>query len=304
MYENLQKIVPHILPYIPTLGDKDIATLLFNQFDVVKSPQSLLSIEDTYLFISKLPTSVYKKPATKNKTLPSLLSIAGLKKYYGENKETVDKAGIAAVAGGTVCIGLPWVISYMGFTAGGVTKGSIASWIQSSYYGGETSGLFSYLQSVGVLGIGIMPKFALTCALYTAIEHSVKPSPSLLSIKDTNLCISSLPTSVYGKIPVAAAVQPQSSSTSIAGIKNYYEENKETIDTVAKATVAAGAVVVGLPWLLSSLGVTAAGIAAKGGVAAAAGAGLPSYLYAEKRNGWFNAGSWFGKEEEEEEEEE
>lgn len=36
-----------------------------------------------------------------------------------------------------------------GFTAGGVAAGSLAAGVQSTAYGGFTSGLFSILQSVG-----------------------------------------------------------------------------------------------------------------------------------------------------------
>jgi len=55
-------------------------------------------------------------------------------------------------------------VNVLGFTAGGILKGSIAALIQSAIYGGQTGGLFGVLQAFGatamisppvVIGVGV-----------------------------------------------------------------------------------------------------------------------------------------------------
>ncbi|KIM47323.1 hypothetical protein M413DRAFT_440764 [Hebeloma cylindrosporum] len=55
---------------------------------------------------------------------------------------------IAGIIGGGIAL-FPSVVVAAGFTAGGVAAGSLAASIQSAFYGGATTGLFSLLQSVG-----------------------------------------------------------------------------------------------------------------------------------------------------------
>ena len=45
------------------------------------------------------------------------------------------------------------LLAFFGFAASGVIKGSTAAWIQSTVYGGATTGLFSIAQSWGALGL-------------------------------------------------------------------------------------------------------------------------------------------------------
>jgi hypothetical protein len=47
----------------------------------------------------------------------------------------------------------PVVLSLFGWTKTGVAVGSIAAKIQSVFYGGGASGMFSMLQSAGVVGV-------------------------------------------------------------------------------------------------------------------------------------------------------
>lgn len=59
------------------------------------------------------------------------------------------------VAVGTAAVAAtPLVLSAVGFGAGGVAAGSMAAGIQSTVYGGATSGMFAAVQSAGVAGIG------------------------------------------------------------------------------------------------------------------------------------------------------
>lgn len=62
-----------------------------------------------------------------------------------------------AIGAGTVAVfGAPFVISGLGFTAGGVAAGSIAAGVQSAFYGGAVASgsVFAVLQSAGAAGIG------------------------------------------------------------------------------------------------------------------------------------------------------
>ncbi|KAM5538407.1 hypothetical protein V8D89_008009 [Ganoderma adspersum] len=43
----------------------------------------------------------------------------------------------------------PFLLGLLGFTKAGVAAGSIAAWVQSTFYGAFTCGLFSVLQSAG-----------------------------------------------------------------------------------------------------------------------------------------------------------
>ena len=69
--------------------------------------------------------------------------------------QTATKAGFAgynAVVNGAVPL-LNWV----GFGAAGVVRSSLAAGIQSTMYGGQTSGLFSLAQSVAAGGTAVAP---------------------------------------------------------------------------------------------------------------------------------------------------
>lgn len=57
-------------------------------------------------------------------------------------------AGTAAVAAA------PLVLSAVGFGSGGIVAGSLAASIQSTLYGGATTGMFAAVQSAGMTGIG------------------------------------------------------------------------------------------------------------------------------------------------------
>ena len=61
-------------------------------------------------------------------------------------------AGVAAGATVTVVLA-PVVLSAAGFTAAGVAAGSMAAGIQSVFYGGFATGLFSACQSASVVGV-------------------------------------------------------------------------------------------------------------------------------------------------------
>ncbi|KDR70065.1 hypothetical protein GALMADRAFT_904445 [Galerina marginata CBS 339.88] len=55
------------------------------------------------------------------------------------------------IAGATVFA--PVMVAAAGFTASGVAAGSLAAGIQSAFYGGATSGLFSLFQSIGATAV-------------------------------------------------------------------------------------------------------------------------------------------------------
>ncbi|KAF5349700.1 hypothetical protein D9756_008835 [Leucocoprinus leucothites] len=64
--------------------------------------------------------------------------------------KVVCLAAVAAV-GSVIAfpfIGIP-LLSAFGFTSAGIAAGSIAAWVQSVFYGGATTGVFSVLQSIG-----------------------------------------------------------------------------------------------------------------------------------------------------------
>ncbi|KAF5316775.1 hypothetical protein D9619_006715 [Psilocybe cf. subviscida] len=75
-------------------------------------------------------------------------------------KNSDEIIAIAAVAGGLVVL-IPAltvaIVNVVGFTAGGVALGSLAAAVQSSVYGGLTSGIFSVLQSFGATATATAP---------------------------------------------------------------------------------------------------------------------------------------------------
>ena len=63
--------------------------------------------------------------------------------------------GTCLVAGGVGSVALATAaLPALGFTASGVALGSVAASIQSAFYGGATTGVFSTLQSAGAAGFG------------------------------------------------------------------------------------------------------------------------------------------------------
>jgi len=80
-----------------------------------------------------------------------------LAEKLGIPEETARKAIIIVVGiavGVTVAyVVIPGILGGVGFTAEGVSLGSLAASAQSFVYGGETSGVFSFLQSAGALGV-------------------------------------------------------------------------------------------------------------------------------------------------------
>ncbi|XP_062619294.1 interferon alpha-inducible protein 27-like protein 2B [Saccostrea cucullata] len=65
------------------------------------------------------------------------------------------KTLVTAGVGTAAVVALPYTIAAMGFTAAGVTAGSIAAWWQSTSVAG---GVFAGLQSAGVVGTGLATK--------------------------------------------------------------------------------------------------------------------------------------------------
>ena len=72
-----------------------------------------------------------------------------------------------------------------GFTAGGVVKGPIAAAAQSYWYGAVTTGVFSYLQSVGTAGV--VGPVGLVGAGIAGAGYWLWSSKSSTEIKDNNL---------------------------------------------------------------------------------------------------------------------
>ena len=77
---------------------------------------------------------------------------------FGEKTKEFLSRHKGKIIGGTVGAGVavaaaPIALAAAGFTAGGVAAGSIAAAAQSAIYGGFTTGVFSALQSMGVLGL-------------------------------------------------------------------------------------------------------------------------------------------------------
>lgn len=71
-------------------------------------------------------------------------------------------AGTAAVAA------TPLVLSAVGFGSGGIVAGSLAAGIQSTLYGGATTGMFAAVQSAGMTGIGSTASAAIGGTFATA----------------------------------------------------------------------------------------------------------------------------------------
>mmetsp|Transcript_4738 Transcript_4738/g.13142 ORF Transcript_4738/g.13142 Transcript_4738/m.13142 type:complete len:293 (+) Transcript_4738:212-1090(+) len=71
----------------------------------------------------------------------------------GKNAELAIKGSV--IAAGSVLTACSLAIPLLGFGVAGVAAGSTAAAIQSVFYGGYTSGLFSFLQSVGATGAWI-----------------------------------------------------------------------------------------------------------------------------------------------------
>lgn len=69
-------------------------------------------------------------------------------------KESAILTSLMAVGSTTAVLFTNATVSVLGFTTAGVIKGSLAATLQSYFYGGATTGLFSFFQSVGVLGLG------------------------------------------------------------------------------------------------------------------------------------------------------
>ena len=76
-------------------------------------------------------------------------------------------AGTVGLVGGTAAVAsVPFALSALGFTAAGVTAGSIAAGVQSVVYGGAvaSTSAFATLQSVGAAGLGKAATFGLFSA--------------------------------------------------------------------------------------------------------------------------------------------
>ena len=63
---------------------------------------------------------------------------------------------LAAAGGAAAAVyGFPWALSYLGFTAAGITGGSVAAWMMSLSGGAVASGIVvAVLQSIGAAGMG------------------------------------------------------------------------------------------------------------------------------------------------------
>jgi len=72
---------------------------------------------------------------------------------HEDAKKIIKITALSVTGGVVVALIVPTSLSVLGFTAGGVRIGSIATSVQSIFYGGQTAGLFSMLQSAGVVGI-------------------------------------------------------------------------------------------------------------------------------------------------------
>ena len=75
---------------------------------------------------------------------------------YSSARRVLPYAGVAVATGTAAVVAAPVVLSAVGFTATGVTVGSVAAFIQSVFYGGYvgSGSLFALTQSAGAAGIG------------------------------------------------------------------------------------------------------------------------------------------------------
>ena len=90
-----------------------------------------------------------------------VLDEEGCRSILLEDNISVDEeyyyipCGTCLVAGGVGSVALATTaLPALGFTAIGVASGSVAAFIQSAFYGGATTGVFSALQSAGAAGLG------------------------------------------------------------------------------------------------------------------------------------------------------
>ncbi|KZP21698.1 hypothetical protein FIBSPDRAFT_953457 [Athelia psychrophila] len=101
-------------------------------------------------------------------------SRSGLEKFSHEHPHLATSAGIALIGTGAVVVAPTWTLfalSWVGFGPAGPVAGSLAPVLQSTIYGGATTGIFSVFQSFAMRTVAASP-VALKIA-YVAIQKGV-----------------------------------------------------------------------------------------------------------------------------------
>ena len=110
--------------------------------------------------MSQLGGLVWTGAAKSGEVLKSGAVKGGQLAYHGavKSKQMVQehpKAALIVGCGVGAVVAAPVALAAAGFGAGGVVGGTAATVVQSTYYGAATSGVFSVLQSVGAVGLGV-----------------------------------------------------------------------------------------------------------------------------------------------------